>query len=251
MRLPFDLETIPAQGGAFDEFLEAEKTNFKAPSTLTKTQVLADFGVTDKDAEWKYKSKDECVTLWEERFAAIKAPDVAEEKWRKTSFDGSQGEIVCIGFMLDDMPECLYRNLGESEGDLLQCFYDKIASRATSSKPYFIGHNIGNFDLKFIFQRSVIVGVKPSVTIPFQGSHSRDYFDNMVEWTGYRKDYISQDRLAKALGLPGKPDDIDGSKVWDFVRDGLVARVAEYCKDDVATSHAIYHRLTFASLPGA
>lgn len=249
MRLPFDLETIPAQGGAFDEFFEAEKTNFKAPGTLTKTQVLADFGVTDKDPDWKYKSKDECVTLWEERFAAIKAPEVAEEKWRKTALDGTRGEIVVIGFMLDGAAESMHRQLNESEGDLLQNFYDTLARHITSTKPLFIGHNIGGFDLKFLFQRSVILGVEPSVNLPIHGRHGQDYFDNMVEWTGNRNSFIKQDALAKALGLPGKPDDIDGSKVWDFVRDGMVERVAEYCCDDVAQAHAIYRRLNFIDKP--
>lgn len=249
MRLPFDIETIPAQGNAFEEFLEAERTNFKAPSSLTKGQVLADFGVTDKDPDWKYKTKDECVALWEQRFAEIKAPEVAEEKWRKTALDGSQGEIIVIGFALDGEPQSMQRNLGESEGDLLRNFYDLIASEATSTKPHLIGHNIANFDMKFLFHRSVILGVKPSFDIPLSGQHGRDYFDNMIEWTGYRREFISQDKLARALGMPGKPDDIDGSKVWDFVKDGQVDRVAEYCRDDVNQVIQIYRRLLFIVQP--
>ena len=249
---PFDIETIPAQGNAYEEFLEAEKENFKAPSSLSKTQVLADFGVSDKDPDWKYKTKDDCIALWEQRFASIKAPEVAEEKWRKTALDGTQGEIICMSVMVEqDQIESLYRRLDDSEGDLLQSFYDLMAGKLNRRDPFFIGHNIGNFDLKFLYQRSVIVGVKPSFNIPVSGSHGRDYFDNMVAWTGYRKEYISQDRLAKALGLPGKPENIDGSKVWDFVKEGKEAEVSAYCADDVRQSMQIYRRLNFIEPPVA
>ena len=66
----------------------------------------------------------------------------------------------------------------------------------------------------------------------------------MQAWAGY-KGRISQDNLAKALGIPGKPDDIDGSKVWDFVKAGKVDRVAEYNTYDVATVVEIHRRINF------
>lgn len=243
---PFDIETIPAQGNAYEEFLQAEKENFKAPSSLSKTQVLLDFGVSDKDPDWKYKTKEDCVALWEKRFASIKAPEVAEEKWRKTSFDGGRGEIICMSIMIDHGEiQSFWRRLQESEGDMLQNFFDRLATTLNGRTPFLIGHNICNFDLKFLYQRCVVLGIKPSFDIPFAGSHGRDYWDNMVAWTGYRKDYISQDALARALGLPGKPDNIDGSKVWDYVRDGKEHEVAAYCEDDVSQVWGIYRRLNF------
>ena len=58
---------------------------------------------------------------------------------------------------------------------------------------------------------------------------------------------ISLDKLCKALGLPGKGE-IDGSKVWDYVRDGRIAEVADYCADDVRKVWAVYQRMTFTKM---
>ena len=58
------------------------------------------------------------------------------------------------------------------------------------------------------------------------------------------------DRLCRALGLPQKGDeigeDIDGSKVWDFVQAGRLDDVATYCCGDVERVREVYNRLTFA-----
>ena len=53
--------------------------------------------------------------------------------------------------------------------------------------------------------------------------------------------------MCKALGIPGKPDDIDGSKVWDFVERGDYERVMQYNILDVDESRQVYKRLTFTS----
>ena len=66
----------------------------------------------------------------------------------------------------------------------------------------------------------------------------------MTEFAGYNN-RISMNDLCLALGIDGKGDDIDGSKVWDFVQQGKIAEVAEYNKADVVRTRAIYNRMTF------
>ncbi|MCG8381809.1 MAG: ribonuclease H-like domain-containing protein [Gammaproteobacteria bacterium] len=243
---PFDIETIP-EPGSYGEFLEEASNNFKAPSGLTKKQACADMGVDDQGPDYKYKSKDECISIWEERFAAIKAPEVAEQNWRKTGLSGLRGEVICIGCMVEPGVVSMFsRSLKHSEGDLLQDYFDFMAKTYNGRTPKFVGHNIANFDLQFIYHRSVINGVKPSVKLPFHGRHDKDYYDNMIAWTGHISKFISQDELAKALGLPGKPDNIDGSQVWDYVAEGNEQAVFDYCADDVIQLFEIYKRLTFA-----
>jgi predicted PolB exonuclease-like 3'-5' exonuclease len=53
--------------------------------------------------------------------------------------------------------------------------------------------------------------------------------------------------MCKALGLDGKPGDIDGSKVWDFVEAGKYEEVMTYNKYDVEQGRKVYKRLTFTS----
>ncbi len=243
MNVFLDIETIPAQGDSFNEYLEAEKREFKAPSTLTKTQACADLGLTGNDA--KFTSKDDAIRSWEQKFAEEKAPEVAEEKWRKTSFDGAAGEIISIAWAFEDGEiNCAYRDVGGSEEDLLADFFKSISDECGRHKPFFIGQFVAGFDLKFIFHRAVILGVKPPFDLPFDGYHNKDFYCTQIAWAG-RGGRMSQDNLCKALGIQGKPDDIDGSKVWDFVKAGDVERVAEYNKDDVSKVRQIYNQLTF------
>jgi len=39
--------------------------------------------------------------------------------------------------------------------------------------------------------------------------------------------------------------DIDGSKVWQYVQDGKIREVAEYCAKDVERTRQIYKRMNF------
>ena len=220
--------------------------NFKAPSSLTKAQACYDLGVTGNDA--KFMAKDVAIKKWEEAFAEEKAPEVAEQKWRKESFDGGKGEIISIAYAStdDEVINGLHRKLSESEADMLDKSFAMIratlSTRNWLSDPVFIGHNI-SFDLKFLYRRAIILGVDPGFNLPFRGRHGSDYFDNMQEWCEF-KETISQDNLAKVLGLPGKPDNIDGSKVWDFVKAGKENEVFKYNCSDVETVIAVHKRLT-------
>ena len=56
---------------------------------------------------------------------------------------------------------------------------------------------------------------------------------------------MSQDNLCKALGIKGKPDDIDGSKVWDFYKAGKIDEIEDYNRDDVDKVRQIYNRINF------
>lgn len=251
MFVNIDCETIPGQG-LFEDFLEDVKKNFKAPYSLTKTQAAEDLGITDAN-EIKFTSKDDMVARWEREMAAVKSIDVAEDNWHKTSFDGARGEIISICCAIGEGEVMsFYRHVeivGDdlvigSEAEMLDNFFATLSCNLSGRSPYFVGHNIGGFDLRFICQRAVINRVKPPFKIPFNGRHGADYFDTMTAWSGY-KDRISQDNLCKALGIEGKPGDIDGSKVWDFVKSGDVERVVEYNRDDVEKNREIYRRLNF------
>ncbi len=167
-----------------------------------------------------------------------------DEAVNKTSLDGAFGEIVVIGVAIDDQePVLFYREDWQAEDreiDILQRFNDYLREHANKSMtaPVFIGHNIVNFDYRFIFQRSVINGVKPYYT-----QTKINTFDTMTEWAGY-KGTVSLDKLCKVLGIEQKGD-IDGSKVWDFVQAGKINEVAEYCAKDVERVRKIYKRMTF------
>ena len=241
MNIYTDIETIPKQG-ACPEFLAAELESFTAPSSLTKAQACADLGLTGNDA--KFTSKDDAVAKWSAKFSTVKAPEVAEEKWRKTALDANQGEIAVICAATDSLGVAQFmRGANESEACLLMRFFDYLETILGGRKAYFVGHNIP-FDLRFLHHRAIITGVGlRGLNFPFAGRHGHDYFDTMQEWEGF-KGRISQDRLCKLLGIEGKPDGIDGSKVWDHWKAGKYTEVADYCQDDVEKVIKMYHRIT-------
>ena len=108
-----------------------------------------------------------------------------------------------------------------------------------------IGHNIEAFDMRFMFQRSVIRNVRPTLNLNMS-RYSDNLFDTMTAWAGYQG-RISLDALCKALGIPSPKNGIDGSKVWDAVRDGRIDEVATYCAADVDATREAFLRMTFAN----
>lgn len=243
MNTYLDIETIPGQG-LYDEFLQDAKENFKPPSDLTKTQACADLGLTGNDA--KYTSKDDAIAQWVAKFAEEKVPEVAEHNWRRTALDGAKGEIISIAWAIEDGEVCaMFRQLGDSEADMLTKFFRELQLQLHGRNPFFIGQFIAGFDLKFIFHRAVILGVKPPFELPFYGRHGAHFYDTQEAWAGF-KGRMSQDNLCKTLGIEGKPGDISGANVWDHVRDGDIKRVVEYNIDDVEKVRKIHKRLTFS-----
>ena len=217
-----DIETIPAQSSAVRDEIIA---GIKAPATHKKPESIAAWLEENRESE-------------------------GDSAWRKSSFDGAHGHVCVIGWAIDDEPAKELHISGiqdmPQEILLLAAFsaeMDKVCKARPNERPRFIGHNLVEFDLKFLFQRSVVLGVKPSPQIPFQCKPWDDaVYDTMLKWGAHRGG--SLDKISKACGLKGKGD-IDGSMVWDYVRDGRIDEVAEYCKSDIDMTRALFKRMTF------
>lgn len=250
-----DIETVPSQDPAILESIRADlRENFKAPSTLTKEKACAELGMTDPD-KIKYTSKDKALEMWVECFRDEKLEEIAQEEYRKTSFDGAKGHIAVIGLAIDYEPAfASYAMNADGEFDIsveraiIQTAFDEISSVFDPSRdmrPVFVGHNLTGFDLRFLFQRAVVLGIKPPSIIPFNARPwDAHVFDTMIAWAGVGN-RISLDNLCKALGIEGKGG-IDGSQVWPMIQEGKIAEVAEYCIHDVEITRNAFYRLSFA-----
>lgn len=219
-----DIETVPSVDPAVHEILAA---SVSPPANITKAETLE---------KWEIEKK----------------PALVHERISKTSFDGSYGSIAVIGVALnDEEPLAFYKDSTtphEHEAEILKEFFAFLKdsySPHCQRNPLWIGHNIVGFDLRFMFQRAVVLGVQPPAFIPFHAKPWDDCLhDNMIMYAGTR-DTVSQDKLAKVLGLPGK-EGIDGSDVWPLVAAGRIKEVADYCKHtDVVQAREIYKRITF------
>lgn len=160
----------------------------------------------------------------------------------KTSFDGAYGRILCIGYAVDDDETSILYNEND-EKKTLQQFWD-----LAQSADLFIGHNVMDFDLRFIFQRSIINGVRPPqnlINLPFARYRNNPIFDTMKEWAKWSNNSVGLEHLALALGIPSPKDGIDGSQVWDFYKAGKVEEILKYCQKDVETTRAVYKKMVF------
>src|SRR3989344_8969476 len=98
-----------------------------------------------------------------------------EEYLESTGLDGSFGRICCISYALDAGPT---HSLSGDEQTILQDFWT-----AAKNITLFIGFNIFDFDLKFIYQRSVIFGVRPTQDLSFVRYRNTPIYDVFHEWT--------------------------------------------------------------------
>lgn len=158
--------------------------------------------------------------------------------FRNTSFQGEFGRIFCIGYAIDGEPaQCL----SGDEKEMIKKFWG-IAKDAH----LFIGHNVMDFDLKFIYKRSIILGVRPSKDLSFARYRNNPIFDTMHEWEKWSGRGAGLHKLSLALGLASpKEDGIDGSQVYDYFLAGKGGEIIEYCKRDVEATRKVYNRITF------
>lgn len=217
--LYLDIETIPSQApGA----LAAIRATIQPPGNISKAETIQKWMDENADAE-------------------------ADKLWRKTALDGSRGEIVCIGMAIDDSdPVVFYRTPDDhvvSEERLLMDFFDSIYSPHVG-ETIVVGHNVKDFDLRFLFQRSVINGVRPSFDLGVGQRYPAHVYDTMTEWAGWGN-RISLTNLCAALGIH-KDNSFDGSMVWDAVVSGKTQNVVAHCRDDIRAVREVHRRMTFA-----
>ncbi len=146
---------------------------------------------------------------------------------------------------------------GESEGELIQRFFDGIEKYT----PQIVSWNGGGFDLPVMHYRGLIHGVKA----PRYWELGDD--DREFKWNNYISRYHSRhldlmdllalyqgrgnaplDDLAQLMGLPGKIG-IGGAKVWEAYQAGKLAEIRNYCEADVVNTYLIF--LRFQMMRGA
>jgi hypothetical protein len=208
-------------------FLDIETIPSQSPTLLAKL-------MSEVTAPAQYKKQDS-IDAW----LSENRETVARERLAKTSFDPAHGHICTIAWAIDDKPvDAMHSQFIEDETETLQTFFEAISGFARTT---FVGHYISGFDLRFILNRAVVLGVPIPQCIPrdIKPWHPR-IFDTMVAWAGSR-DTISQDKLCEALGIAGK-DGFDGSMVAQAWLDGEHDRITEYCRADVEKVRDIWRK---------
>lgn len=158
--------------------------------------------------------------------------------------------IVCIGALealrADDgawqVRTLAAPHLGERpERDMIQDLVDRIADL----DPRLVTFNGVAFDLPVLRYRAMIH------TIGAPGLARRRYFERFGPDTvdlcdmlsGFeRHARVTLHQLSRVLGLPGKPEGVDGSDVETMVQAGRLDELARYCTSDVVNTYRIWLR---------
>ena len=108
--------------------------------------------------------------------------------------------------------------------------------------PRLIAYNAG-FDVRFMWQRSIILNVNPPKWWPINARpwDTQAILDPMTLWFGHGK-FGKMDHLCQTVGIPGK-DGFDGSMVYDAFMNGEHQKIFEYCCDDVRKLRQLKKRL--------
>lgn len=220
--LYLDLETIPAQS---PDVHEAVAATVKPPAQMKKAETIATWEANDK-------------------------AQAIQDAIAKTSLDGTYGHVCCIGFALNDMqPDStsMVAYSPEGEATILRDFFASAddLGRNNRSPVCVVGHNVIGFDIRFIWQRAIVLGVRVPGWFPRDPKPwGSEAFDTQIAFVGPRNT-IGMDRLCAALGIPGKGD-IDGSMIGQLWADGRYDEIASYCRADVERTRAIHRQMQIA-----
>src|SRR5271157_1979263 len=197
--------------------------------------------------------------FWGRLFKPLFSQGVTQEElYRESSLSWSFGRIVCIGLLVEhenqqteghaflariDPQDTPAESLAK-EAAVLKTFWQFV-----SPDDYFIGHNILNFDLPFLWNRSLVCGVRPSRPLYLYRESVRFTFDTMQVWAHWSsspgsRQFVKLGTLTQLLGLRGKTG--TGSQVYDLWREGRFEEIRDYCLSDVKLEYDLYRRLTLA-----
>jgi predicted PolB exonuclease-like 3'-5' exonuclease len=156
-------------------------------------------------------------------------------------------KIVCIGALVASRQPEGWRmdalgapHINErSEAELISAF----AERVGQLRPQLVTWNGHSFDLPVLRYRAMVNRVAA------EGLQVRQYFHRYTEDALDLCDVLGSyvpgvkvklDEVSKILGLAGKPEGVDGSRVEEMVLAGQIEEVARYCESDVLNTYRIW-----------
>ena len=157
--------------------------------------------------------------------------------------------IVCIGALVAHRESDHWAvdalgapDVGErSEKQLIGAFCEKIAELT----PQLVTFNGNSFDLPVLRYRAMIHGVSaPGLAVrPYFNRYTEDAVDLcdiLSSFAPHTK--ASLNELSKIMGMPGKPEGIDGTDVERYFLEGKIKEIADYCETDVVNTYRVWLR---------
>jgi 3'-5' exonuclease len=155
-------------------------------------------------------------------------------------------KIVCIGALIASRQPEGWRvdalcapHIGErTEAELISSFVEKIGQL----RPQLITYNGHRFDLPVLRYRAMVnrVAAGGLEVRPYFHRFTDDALDLCDALGSFGPAKVKLDEISKILGLTGKPEGVDGSRVEEMVQAGQVEEVARYCESDVLNTYRVW-----------
>lgn len=184
-----------------------------------------------------------------------------EEQFQQLALHAEYGRVLAIGMVVEHdwhVTHCGLLGRERSSGRFhldeartLRSFW-KMLGDFNTGRDLIIGHNALDFDLPFLYKRSRINRIHPSVLLSFARYRSAPIYDTMREWAHWnpRDAYVSLSELAEILKVGiTKTEGMEGGRIYDQFLAGDHDLIAEYCMRDVQMVRAVFYRMVFPELP--
>jgi 3'-5' exonuclease len=80
----------------------------------------------------------------------------------------------------------------------------------------------------------------PRSTPPGTARHALDLCDALSSFSPGARATLNE--ISRIMGMPGKPDGIDGGQVEKYFSEGKIKEIAEYCETDVLNTYRVWLR---------
>lgn len=172
--------------------------------------------------------------------------EITPDEAKKAALDALAGRIVCISFItVDDFKaQSAISMVSDDEASLLIDFWSTLRQQNIKS---FVAHNGLSFDLPYIWKRSVINKVKPSIQLDLRRYRNDFVYDTMCVWANWEsRGNPSLNALANGLGIGAKS--CSGDQVLHLWREGRYKEIADYCLQDCWLTYQCYCRMNFSQI---
>ncbi len=176
-----------------------------------------------------------------------KLEDGYSNYWKKIEEDAAlsamTGEVLAIGYdgksvMLDHAEIC-------TEAQMLTRFWEMFSNCRKQGRKI-VGFSISEFDIPYLFQRSIILGLDVPKDVFIRDRYLSDTFvDTRTLWLGSSMQKKGRlDNICRACGIGSKPDGISGADFAGLYRNPETRPTAlDYLANDLAMAKALAIRL--------
>jgi DNA polymerase elongation subunit (family B) len=248
----FDIETGPVSDSRLREILPPFNTESvphpgEFDPSKVKTGNMKDEKKISEKIEAERKKHTEAVDNYERDVEQAEAK-YWQEASSKAALSALTCEVLAIGYKGEKkLLDCVGEEGDESK--ILSRFWAQYRNLRKANRRM-VGYNIAFFDIPTLVQRSWILGITvPDTIFTMPGRYLEPTFIDLAQvWQGSARNGMPKlDTIAKAFGIPGKPDGISGGDFARLFHNPETRQIAiDYLSGDLDMTFEIAQRIGIA-----